>query len=62
MPMLQHLAMIPYCHIPDPLTDEEDVTNTKHAGKQPHEHEQAYNAEIKSLNIIHTKMYNPSYT
>ena len=24
--------------------------------------EHAYNAEIKSLNIIHTKMHNPSYT
>ena len=40
----------------------EDVTNTKHTSKQPHEHEQAYNVEKKSLNIIHTKMHNPSYT
>ena len=47
------------CNVPDPLTGEEDATNTKNSGKQPHEHEQAYNAEIKSLNIIHTMMYNP---
>ena len=25
--------------VPDPLTDEEDATNTKQMGKQPHEHE-----------------------
>ena len=48
------------CNIPDPPIDKEDATNTKHTGKQPHEHEHAYNAE-KSLNIIHTKMHNPSY-
>ena len=48
-----------FCNVTDPLTGEEEVTNTKHAGKQPHEHEQAYNAEIKILNIIHTMMQNP---
>ena len=47
--MLQPLALIPFCHVPDPLTGEEDATNTKHTDKQPHEHEQAYNAEIKKL-------------
>ena len=35
------------CNVPDPLTSEEDATNTKHVGKYPHEHEQAYNAVIK---------------
>ena len=50
------------CNVPNPLTGKEDATNTKHMGKQPHEHEQAYNAERKSLKIIHTKMHNPSYT
>ena len=48
-----------FCNVPDPLTGEEDATNTKHTGKQPHEHEHAYNAEIKRLNIIHTKIHNP---
>ena len=61
-PMLQPLDLIPYCNFHNPLTDEEDTTNTKHIDKQPHEHEHAYNAEIKILNIIHTKMHNPSYT
>ena len=28
------------CHIPIPQTDEEDATNTKRTGKQPHEHKQ----------------------
>ena len=50
------------CNVPDPLTGEEDATNSKHTGKHPHEHEHEYNAEIKILNIIHTKMHNPSYT
>ena len=44
------------CNVPDPLTGEEDATNTKHMGKYPHEHGQEYNAEIKILNIIHTKI------
>ena len=25
------------CNVPDPLTGEEDATNTNHTGKQPHE-------------------------
>ena len=55
-------ALIPHYNVPDPLTDEGDATNNKHMGKQLHEHEQEYNAEMKSLNIIHTNMHNPSYT
>ena len=47
--MLQPLAVIPHCNVPDPLTGEEDATNTKHTGKQPHEHEKGLNAEFKSL-------------
>ena len=44
--MLQPLALIPYCNVPDALTGEEDATITKHTGKYPHEYKQAYNAEI----------------
>ena len=36
-------------HVPIPQTDEEDATNTKHTGKQPHEHIQSINVKIKSL-------------
>ena len=47
--MLQPLALIPYCNVPNPLTDEEDATITKHTEKYPHEYEEAYSAEIKTL-------------
>ena len=33
------MVLLQICNVPDPPTGEEDATNTKQTGKQPHEHE-----------------------
>ena len=56
-------SLIPHCNVPNPQTGKEDATKpSKHLGKYPDQIEHAHNAEIKNLNIIHTKMHNASYT